>query len=72
VQVEDDPFAPSFGPAANNYLKAHGYNMGALQTIEITNNSSENIQDFLGYLHPHGMPWMEIIYLWDLIQGDKE
>jgi hypothetical protein len=68
----EDPSLPSVGPAGDKYLSAHGYNVSAIHHIDHARNTSDNLQGFIGYLHPRGMAWTEIVYLWDLIQGDDE
>jgi hypothetical protein len=66
IPLEDETI-PALGPAANRYLSDHGYNISALHHIEHARSTSRNIQEFVGYLHPRGMPWREIEYLWHLI-----
>jgi hypothetical protein len=72
IQAEDDTSLPSLGPAGDKYLSAHGYNVSAIHHIDHARNTSDNLQDFIGYLHPRGMAWTEIVYLWDLIQANNE
>jgi hypothetical protein len=71
IPAENAAF-PSLGRSADRYLFAHGYNIAAFHHIEHATNSSDDLQDFIGYLHPRGMPWMEIVYLWDLIQEEED
>jgi hypothetical protein len=72
IQLEDDGSVPSLGPSVDKYLAAHGYNLGAIHQIEHAMNSSHNALQFIGYLHPRGMPWTEAEYLWDLVRDDAE
>jgi hypothetical protein len=70
IPVEDERI-PSLGPAANEYLSAHGYNISSLHHIDHAHSTSRSLEDFIGYLHPRGMPWREVNYLWGLIQRDE-
>lgn len=73
IQSEDDLFSGlSLGPAVGKYLSAHGYNVSAIHHIDHAKNTSGNLEDFIGYLHPRGMAWTEIVYLWDLIAEDMD
>jgi elongation factor P hydroxylase len=62
----------SLGAKANKYLAAHGYTISAMHHIDHAYTSSRSLQDFIGYLHPRGMAWTEVTYLWELIQDDVE
>ena len=70
VQSDDNEFIVSLGAKANKYLVAHGYTISAMHHIDHACTSSHSLQDFIGYLHPRGMVWTEIVYIWDLINAD--
>ena len=72
VQLEDEDILTSLGANALKYLKAHGYTISSIHHIDHAYTSSNNLQDFIGYLHPRGMAWTEAAYLWDLIQTDAD
>ena len=72
VCPEDDGLVTLISPTADKYLSAHGYNITAVHHIEHALSSSRDLQEFLGYFHPRGMAWTEIVYLWELIQADVE
>jgi hypothetical protein len=58
----------SFGPAADPYLLAHGYDNQALRLIAIEYDLAQDKGEFCTNIQKHGMSFCEAAYLYDLIE----
>jgi hypothetical protein len=70
IPANNDPSIPTLGPAIDDYLDAHGYNVGSISRIEHAISIYTTPEEFINYLNSWGMAWTEAQYVWKLVQMD--